>query len=194
MFQARHSRADRRRVHAALPTLVPLPELRAGRQHARSPGSRRSEPSRRRGLLRVAAEALRKSPARRRRRQHPVTSRALHGRRPAAGHPVRVRRPAGGVRRPWLDGLARRACCEGHGRGRHATDTFPGEATRLMSADAMVGDEEDALQVPIKYSVPELANLGGKQHPTDIIFPLFPSNFTTDFPLSSTEKIIMCND
>ena len=37
-------------------------------------------------------------------------------------------------------------------------------------------------------SVPELANLGGKQHPTDIIFPLFPSDFTTDFPLSSTEK------
>ena len=43
-------------------------------------------------------------------------------------------------------------------------------------------------------SVPELANLGGKQHPTDIIFPLFPSNFTTDFPLSSTENIIVCNN
>ena len=44
------------------------------------------------------------------------------------------------------------------------------------------------------HNVLELANLGGKQHPTDIIIPLFPSNFTTDFPLSSTEKIIMCID
>ena len=33
-------------------------------------------------------------------------------------------------------------------------------------------------------SVPELANLGGKQHPMDIVFPFFPSSFTVDFPLS----------
>ena len=43
-------------------------------------------------------------------------------------------------------------------------------------------------------SVPELANLGGKQHPMDIVFPLFPSKLTMDFPLSSTENIIICNN
>ena len=32
-------------------------------------------------------------------------------------------------------------------------------------------------------SVPVLANLGGKQHHLDIIFPLFPSGFTMDFSL-----------
>ena len=36
--------------------------------------------------------------------------------------------------------------------------------------------------------VPELANLGGKQHPMDIIFSLFPVNFSIDFPLSPTDK------
>ena len=38
-------------------------------------------------------------------------------------------------------------------------------------------------------SIPELTNLGGKQHPMDIVFPLFPPNFTMGFPLSSTENI-----
>ena len=32
-----------------------------------------------------------------------------------------------------------------------ATATFPGEATQLISADAMVGDAEDELQIPIEY-------------------------------------------
>ena len=35
----------------------------------------------------------------------------------------------------------------------------------------------------LSRSVPELATLGGKQHPMDIIFPLFPSNFTMECPL-----------
>ena len=39
------------------------------------------------------------------------------------------------------------------------------------------------------HNVPELANLGGKQHPMDIVFSLFPSNFTKAFPISSTENI-----
>ena len=38
-------------------------------------------------------------------------------------------------------------------------------------------------------SVPELANFGGKQHPIDIIFPLFPSNFTMNFPLSISHPL-----
>ena len=46
----------------------------------------------------------------------------------------------------------------------------------------------------IVSSDPELANLGGKRHPMDIVFPLFPSKFTMDFPLSSTENIIICNN
>ena len=32
-----------------------------------------------------------------------------------------------------------------------ATATFPGEATRLLSADAMVGDAEEELQIPTEY-------------------------------------------
>ena len=43
-------------------------------------------------------------------------------------------------------------------------------------------------------SVLELANLGRKRHPMDIVFTLFPSKFTMDFPLSSTENIIICNN
>ena len=38
-------------------------------------------------------------------------------------------------------------------------------------------------------SVPELATLGGKQHPMDIIFPLFPSNFTMEFSLSMSHPL-----
>ena len=48
--------------------------------------------------------------------------------------------------------------------------------------------------VSLTSSVPELANLDGKRHPMDIVFPLFPSKFTMDFPLSSTENIISCNN
>ena len=43
-------------------------------------------------------------------------------------------------------------------------------------------------------SVPELANLGGKQHPMDIVFPLISSNFTMDFPLLSTKNAIICSN
>ena len=43
----------------------------------------------------------------------------------------------------------------------------------------------------IYCSVPELANLGRKQHPLDIVFPLFPFNFTNhyEFPLSTWQFI-----
>ena len=43
-------------------------------------------------------------------------------------------------------------------------------------------------------SVPELATLGGKQHPMDIVFPLISSNFTMDFPLLSTKNAIIYNN
>ena len=43
--------------------------------------------------------------------------------------------------------------------------------------------------VILEPSVPELAKLGGKQHCMDIIFPLFPSNFTKDFPLSKSHPL-----
>ena len=42
-------------------------------------------------------------------------------------------------------------------------------------------------------SVLEFAHLGGEQHPMDNVFPLFPSNFTMDFTLSSIENTIICN-
>ena len=40
----------------------------------------------------------------------------------------------------------------------------------------------------LPFSIPELTNLGGKQHPMDMIFPLFPSNFTINSPLSPFEN------
>ena len=42
-------------------------------------------------------------------------------------------------------------------------------------------------------SVPDLANLDGKRHPMDIVFPLFPSNFTLNFPLIAENVIIYNN-
>ena len=56
------------------------------------------------------------------------------------------------------------------------------------------GPDIYSVETPDTRSVPELANLGGKQHLMDFIFPLFPSKFTMDFPLSSTENIIICNN
>ena len=44
------------------------------------------------------------------------------------------------------------------------------------------------LKLAVRISIPELTNLGGKQHPIGMIFPLFPSNFTINFPLSPTEN------
>ena len=58
---------------------------------------------------------------------------------------------------------------------RNGSDTFP---TADLPLDSMKHGR----------SVSELTNLGGKQHSMDIVFQLFPPNFTMDFPLSSTEN------
>ena len=39
------------------------------------------------------------------------------------------------------------------------------------------------------HSVPELTNLGAKQHPMNFVFPLSTSKFTMDFPLTVTGNI-----
>ena len=41
----------------------------------------------------------------------------------------------------------------------------------------------------LHLSVPALVNLSGNQHHMDIIFPLFPSNFTMNFPLSMSHSL-----